>query len=140
LWNKYGKKGARTRQREERWETEREREGEETDLEMLLDLLRICDSLGGGHVHADVGAVVGLLVHVGEDDGGADGGPVVDAGAAVAMAAGADLEVEGAVDAVLLGAEDGSEMLRHSPRLFSVSLCSLLFCSLFFSSSRCAGE
>jgi hypothetical protein len=35
------------------------------------------------------------------------------------MAAGADLEVEGAVDAVLLGAEDGGQVLRHRSSIAS---------------------
>ena len=35
------------------------------------------------------------------------------AGAAVAVAAGADFVVEGAVHFVLLGAEDGGEVIRH---------------------------
>lgn len=52
---------------------------------------------GGDHV--------GSLVHVGEEEGGGDAGAVVEARAAVAVSAGADLEVEGAVNAVLLGAE-----------------------------------
>lgn len=74
-------------------------------LEMLLNLAGInglalgVDS-GGDHV--------GALVHVGQQKGGGDGRTVMEAGAAVAVAASADLEVERAVDTVLLGAEDGS--------------------------------
>lgn len=74
-------------------------------LEMVLNLAGI-DGLplgidaGGDHV--------GALVHVGEEEGGGDGGSVVEAGAAVPVAASSDLEVERAVHPVLLGAEDGS--------------------------------
>lgn len=55
---------------------------------------------GGDHI--------GALVHVGEEEGGADAGLRVEAGAAVTMPAGADLEVEGAVHPVLLRPEDRS--------------------------------
>jgi len=41
-----------------------------------------------------------------EEDGLGEGGAVVDAGAAVAVAAGADFVVEGAVDFVFFCAED----------------------------------
>lgn len=74
-------------------------------LEMVLNLAGI-DGLplgidaGGDHV--------GTLVHVGEDEGGGDGGSVMEAGAAVPVAASSDLEVERAVHPVLLGTEDGS--------------------------------
>lgn len=40
----------------------------------------------------------------------------MEAGAPVAVATGADLEVEGAVDTVFLGAEDRSQVLRHLTR------------------------
>lgn len=79
-------------------------------LEMLLDLagldgLALGVDTGGDHV--------GALVHVGEKQRGGDGGAVVEAGAPVAVAAGADLEVEGAVDAIFLGSEYGGQVLRH---------------------------
>lgn len=77
---------------------------------MVLDLAGI-EVLGLG---VDAGGEhVGALVHVGEEDGGADGGLGVEAGAAIAVPAGADLEVEGAVHPVLLGPEDGRQVLRH---------------------------
>lgn len=79
-------------------------------LEVLLDLARVdrlalgVDS-GGDHV--------GPLVHVRQEQSRRDRRPVVEAGAAVTVAAGADLEVEGAVHAVLLGAENRCQVLRH---------------------------
>lgn len=80
-------------------------------LEMLLDLARVEGlalgvDAGGDHV--------GPLVHVGQQQRGTDGWAVVQARAAVTVAASADLEIEGAVDAVLLCAEDGRQVLRHS--------------------------
>lgn len=74
-------------------------------LEVLLDLagvdrLALGIDAGGDHV--------GALVHVGEKEGWGDGGAVVEAGAAVPVAASADLEIEGAIHAVLLCAEDRS--------------------------------
>lgn len=80
-------------------------------LEMLLDLARVEGlalgvDAGGDHV--------GPLVHVGQQQRGTDGRAVVQARAAVTVAASADLEIEGAVDAILLCAEDGSQVLRHS--------------------------
>ena len=78
---------------------------------MLLDLVRIHGCVG--EFDAESSGVVRALVHVGEEECGADGGAVVDARATVSMPACPDLEVEGAVHPVLLGAEDGSEVLRH---------------------------
>lgn len=79
-------------------------------LEVTLDLagfdgvaLRV--EARGDHVRA--------LVHVAEQQGRRDGGTVVQARAAVAVAARADLEVERAVHAVLLRAEDRREVLSH---------------------------
>ena len=60
---------------------------------------------GGYHVRA--------LVHVGKEESRGDGGAVVEARTAVAMAACADLEVEGAVHPVLLGSEYRRQVLRH---------------------------
>ena len=58
--------------------------------------------------------VVGrVLVEVGEQDGLRVGGFDVFARAAVAVAAGADFVVEGAVDFVLFRAEDGGEVVGH---------------------------
>lgn len=79
-------------------------------LEVGLDLLRV-DGVAlsinsrGDHVRTQV--------HVGEQQRRRDRRLVVQAGASVAMAARADLEVEGAVHAVLLRAKDGSEVLGH---------------------------
>jgi len=73
-------------------------------VEVVLQLRR---------VHLDLGVVGGILVEVGEEDCLAVGGLDVFAGAAVAVAAGADFVVEGAVYFVLLCAEDGGEIVRH---------------------------
>ena len=61
-------------------------------------------------VHFVFGVVGWVLVEVGEEDGLAVGGLDVFAGAAVAVAAGADFVVETAVYFVLLCAEDGGEV------------------------------
>lgn len=79
-------------------------------LEMLLDLagvdrLALGIDTGGDHV--------GALVHVGQQQRRRCGGTVVEAGAPVAVAAGADFKVERAVHAVFLGAENGGQVLRH---------------------------
>ncbi len=42
---------------------------------------------------------------------------VVDPGASIAVTAGSNLEVEGTVDFVLLGTENGSQVLGHGERL-----------------------
>ena len=64
-----------------------------------------------GHV-ADLHGL--RLVHVLEHDGLRGDRAVVEALALVAVPAGAHLEVEGAVHAVLLGPEDPGQVLRHS--------------------------
>jgi hypothetical protein len=79
-------------------------------LEVLLDLARV-DGLALG-VHAG-GDHVRPLVHVGEEDRRRDRGPVVEARAPISVAARSNLEVERTVDAVLLGAEDRCQVLRH---------------------------
>lgn len=61
-------------------------------------------------VHLVFGIVGRVLVEVWEEDGLRVGGFDVFARAAVAVAAGADFVVEGAVYFVLLGAEDGGEI------------------------------
>ena len=63
----------------------------------------------------EAGLVVvgGVLVEVREEDGLRVGGLDVFARAAVAVAAGADLVVEAAVDFVLFRAEDGGEVVGH---------------------------
>jgi hypothetical protein len=52
--------------------------------------------------------------HVLQQDGLREDGPVVDATTTVTVPAGAHLEVEWAVDLVLLGAEDLGEVLSHA--------------------------
>jgi hypothetical protein len=79
-------------------------------LEVLLDLARV-DRLAL-RVHS-WGDHVRPLVHVGEEERRRDGGPVVEARAPISVAARANFEVERAVDAVLLGAEDRCQVLRH---------------------------
>ncbi len=61
-------------------------------------------------VHLVLGVVGRVLVQVGQEDGLRVGGFDVLAAAAVAVPAGADFVVEGAVDLVLLRAEDGGEV------------------------------
>lgn len=73
-------------------------------IKMHLQLLRIQLGLW----------IIGrILVQVREEDGLRVRRLDVLARAAVAVAAGADLVVEGAVDFVLLGAEDGGEVVGH---------------------------
>lgn len=70
-------------------------------IEVVLQLRR---------VHFVFRIVGWVLVEIGEEDGLAVGGLDVFAGAAVAVAAGADFVVETAVYFVLFGAEDGGEV------------------------------
>lgn len=56
-------------------------------------------------------------VQVLQDNGLTECGLVVDPGASIAVTAGPDLEVEGTVDFVLLGTENGSQVLGHGERL-----------------------
>lgn len=81
------------------------------DLEVVLDLagvkslaLRI-NAWGGEHV--------GSLVHVGEQEGGANTGFGVKPGAAVAMPASSDLEVERTVNSVFLCSENRRQVFCH---------------------------
>lgn len=79
-------------------------------LEVLLDLAGV-DGLALG---VDAwGDHVRTLIHVGQKEGWGDCGPVVKARAAIPMPASPDLEVEWAVHAVLLCAENRSQVLRH---------------------------
>ena len=78
-----------------------------TDLHLLVADVGQVAAVGG------LGRVLRVDVEVLEHDGLAERRLVVDPRAALAVAAGADLEVEGAVDLVLLGAEDGGQVLRH---------------------------
>ena len=64
-------------------------------------------------VHICFGIVGGVLVEVREEDGLAVGGLDVFAGAAVAVAAGADFVVETAIYFVLFCAEDGGEVAEE---------------------------
>lgn len=52
-----------------------------------------------------------------QDNGLTECGLVVDPGASIAVTAGPDLEVEGTVDFVLLGTENGSQVFGHGERL-----------------------
>jgi len=52
-----------------------------------------------------------------QNNGLTECGLVVDPGAAIAVTAGPDLEVEGAIDFVLLGTENGSQVLGHGELL-----------------------
>lgn len=74
-------------------------------VEVVLQLAR---------VHLVFGVVGRVLVEVWEEDGLRVGGFDVLATAAVAVSAGADFVVEGAVDFVLLRAEDGGEVVGHA--------------------------
>ena len=95
-------------------------------LEVVLDLAGIHGGLLG--LGARRGEHVRPLVHVGEEEGGADAGPGVQPGATIPVPARPDLEVEGAVHPVLLRPEDRRQVLRHPPISFLVcySLPSLL--------------
>lgn len=73
-------------------------------VEVVLQLAR---------VHLALGVERRVLVQVREEDRLGVGRLDVLARAAVAVAAGADLVVEGAVDLVLLRAEDGGQIVRH---------------------------
>ena len=79
----------------------------DADLHLLVTDVGQVAAIGG------LGGVLRVDVEVLQNDGLAEGGLIVDPGAAFTVAAGANLEVEGAVDLVLLGAEDGGEVLRH---------------------------
>lgn len=62
-----------------------------------------------------------VLVHVAHEDRLAEHGLVVQPRAAVSVAAGADLEVERAVHAVLLCAVDARQVLRAAAALFAAT-------------------
>ena len=66
-----------------------------------------------GEIEAHPITAIDPVSHVLEQHRLRDGGPVVHAGAAVSMTTCADLKVEGAVHAILLGSEDGGQVLRH---------------------------
>lgn len=79
--------------------------------EILIEGVEVVLQLAG--VHFVFGVVGRVLVQVGQQDGLAVGRLDMFARAAVAVAAGADLVVEGAVDLVGLRAEDAGEVVRH---------------------------
>ncbi|KAM1393945.1 hypothetical protein ACFX11_030175 [Malus domestica] len=72
---------------------------------VVTDGLALGVDAGGDHI--------GSLVHVGEQDRGADAGFGVKSGAAVAVPTRPNFEVERAVHSVLLRPEYRSQMLRH---------------------------
>lgn len=79
-------------------------------LEVFLHLFGI----DGLSLRVDAGSNhVGALIHVREQDGGADARLCMETGAAVAVPARADLKVERAVNPVLLCTKNGRQMLRH---------------------------
>jgi hypothetical protein len=82
-------------------------------FEVVLDMARVEIGLGLRVQGRSRSQHVRSLVHVGEKKGWADGGLGVKPRAAVAMSAGSDLEVEGAVHPVFLGTEYRSQVLRH---------------------------
>jgi hypothetical protein len=88
-------------------------------LEELLELVeRLLSVLGSDDVARNDGGLDGVvLVHVLEEDGLADGRLVVDAFAAVAVAAGADLVEEGTVHLVHLRPIDFRQPLSHTIKL-----------------------
>jgi hypothetical protein len=73
-------------------------------VEMVLEL---------AWVHFVLRVVGRVLIHVGHQDGLRVGRLDMLARAPVAVAACADLVVEGAIDLVLLGTEDGGEIVGH---------------------------
>ena len=82
-----------------------------TNLHLLVAHVRQVAAVRG------LGRVLRIDVEVLQHDGLAERRLVVDPRAALAVTAGADLEVEGAIDLVLLRAEDGGQVLRHPERL-----------------------
>ncbi len=79
--------------------------------EVLVESIEVVLQLAG--IHLVLGIVGWVLVEIGEEDGLRVGGLDVFSRAAVAVAARANFVVEGAVDFVLLGAEDGGEVVGH---------------------------
>lgn len=82
-------------------------------VEVVLQLAR---------VHLAFGVVGRVLVHVRHEDGLRVGGLHMLAGAAITVSACADLVVEGAIDLVLLGTENGSEIVGHGGYCQSLSV------------------
>lgn len=78
-------------------------------VEVVLQLAR---------VHLVLGVVGRVLVHVGHEDSLRVRGLHMLARAAVTVAACTDLVVEGAIDLVLLGTENGGEVVGHDGLLW----------------------
>jgi len=78
---------------------------------VLVKGVEVVLELGGCHTRFAV--VCRILVKIWQEDCLAVGGLDVFARASVAVTAGADFVVEGAVDLVLLGTEDGGQIISH---------------------------
>jgi hypothetical protein len=87
---------------------------------VLVESIEVVLQLAG--VHLVLGIVGRVLVHVGHEDGLRVGGLHVFARASVAVTACADLVVEGAVNLVLLGTENGGEVVGHDGLLWRLSV------------------
>lgn len=83
---------------------------------VLVESVEVILQLAG--VHLVLGIVGRILVHVGHEDGLRVRGLHVFARAAVAVTACADLVIEGAIDLVLLGTENGGEVVGHDGLLW----------------------
>ena len=77
-----------------------------------VDGLALCVDTRGDHV--------GTLVHVGEEESGADAGLCVESGATISVSTSTDLEIEGAVHSVFLRSKYRSQMLRHCTNFHSM--------------------
>lgn len=78
---------------------------------VLVESIKVVLQLAG--VHPILGIESRILVHVGHQDGLRVRRLDVFPRASVAVSAGADFVVEGAIDLVLLGAENGCEVVGH---------------------------
>lgn len=79
-------------------------------LKVLLDPAGINGLPLGIHSRRDH---VRPLVHVGKQQSGRDCGPIVEPGTAIPVTASSNLEIERAVNPVLLRTKNGSQVLRH---------------------------
>lgn len=91
-----------------------------TDDGQKFNLHLLVRDVGQVRAVSRLGRILRVDVQILEDNGLGEGGLVVDPGATLAVTTGANLEEEGAVHLVLLGAEDGSQVFGHVD-------CSLLF-------------
>ena len=82
---------------------------------ILVESVKVVLHLTG--VHLVLGVVGRVLVHVGHQDGLRVGRLDMFAGASVSVSACTNLVVEGAIDLVLLGTENGSEISGHGERV-----------------------